>query len=269
MVSGKKSADPNDPQEIQLTEDSCFQFRCHPGVGCFTTCCRDVNIFLLPYDILRIKKRMGISSGEFLERYTLSLIPSTSGIPVVLLKMQEDRNKACPFVGPEGCSIYEDRPWSCRMYPLDQGDGDGKYRFVTQPSICLGMKEEREWTVGEYLRNQGLDSYNEMGNLLSKITSDPRLSMEKIQNPKVQDMCRMALYDLDRFRRFVLESRFLQIFYVEKEVAAKIAKDDLELMKLALRWLEFGLISGESLKIREDIVKGKKEEMNQRKGPTR
>jgi hypothetical protein len=108
-----------------------------------------------------------------------------------------------------------------------------------------------------------------MGNLLSKITSDPRLSMEKIQNPKVQDMCRMALYDLDRFRRFVLESRFLQIFYVEKEVVAKIAKDDLELMKLALRWLEFGLISGESLKIREDIIKGKKEEMNQRKEQTR
>ena len=266
MVSGKKDTMPNDLQEIQLTEDSPFQFHCHPGVACFTTCCRDVNIFLTPYDILRMKKRLGIFSGEFLERYTLSLLPSTSGIPVALLKMREDQNKACPFVGPGGCSVYEDRPWSCRMYPLDQGEGYGKYYFVTQPSICLGMKEDREWTVGEYLRNQGLDSYNEMGNLLTKITSDPRLSLENIQNPKVQDMCWMALYDLDRFRRFVLESRFLQIFYVEKELIAKIAQDDLELMKLAYRWLEFGLISGESLKIREDIVKGKKVEMSQGKG---
>ncbi len=67
----------------------------------------------------------------------------------------------------------------------------------------------------------------------------------------------MALYDLDRFRRFVLESRFLQVFYVEKEIAQKITVDDLELMKLAHRWLEFGLVSGETLKIREDVVKGK------------
>ena len=67
----------------------------------------------------------------------------------------------------------------------------------------------------------------------------------------------MALYDLDRFRRFVLESRFLQIFHVEKEISEKIETDDLELMKLAHRWLEFGLIAGETLKMREDMVKDK------------
>jgi hypothetical protein len=38
---------------------------------------------------------------------------------------------------------------------------------------------------------------------------------------KVQEMFRMALDDLDRFRRFVLESRFLKTFYVEKEIGKR------------------------------------------------
>jgi uncharacterized protein len=247
----------NEPREMQLTEGSRLRFDCHPGLTCFTRCCRDVNIFLSPYDILRLKKRLNVASEEFLERYTISLIPETSGFPVVLLKMREDKNRVCPFVRPEGCSVYEDRPWACRMYPLDQSERDGQFHFMAQVSFCLGLKENREWTVKEYLQDQGLDPYNEMQSLLGRISSHPRLSRENVRNPKIQEMCRMALYDLDRFRRFVLESRFLQIFYVEKEIAQKVATDDLELLKLAHRWLEFGLVSGESLKIREDILKGK------------
>jgi Fe-S-cluster containining protein len=256
MVSLMNEKERHEP-ETRLDEGTRFRFQCHPGVACFTSCCRDVNIFLSPYDILRMKKGLGISSEEFLERYTLSLIPEASGIPVVLLKMREDPNRSCPFVRPEGCSLYEDRPWPCRMYPLNQKDAGGEFQFVPKAIQCLGMKEDREWTVGEYLRGQGLAPYNDMLKLLERISSHPRLAGENIRNPKVQEMIRMALYDLDRFRRFVLESRFLQIFYVEKEIVQKVATDDLELMKLALRWLEFGLISGETLKIREDILRGK------------
>ena len=124
---------------------------------------------------------------------------------------------------------------------------------MVDPSICLGMKKKREWTVREYLCDQELDPYNEMEKPFRKITSHPRFSQENIQNPKVREMCRMALYDLDRFRRFVLESRFLEVFYVEEEVRDRIKDDNLELMKLAYRWLEFGLISSETLKIREDL----------------
>ena len=257
MASMRDKKEKNEPQKIQLTEESSLRFHCHPGLACFTRCCRDVNIFLSPYDILRMKKRLGVSSEEFLEKYTLSLIPETSGFPVVLLKMLEDQNRACPFVGPEGCSLYEDRPWPCRMFPLDQGKTDGEFYFLAQPTFCLGMNEDRQWTVKEYFQDQGLAPYQEMQRLLGTISSNPRLSKENIRNPKIQEMCRMALYDLDRFRRFVLESRFLQIFYVEKEMAQKIATDDLELMKLAHRWLAFGLVSGESLKMREDVLKGK------------
>jgi uncharacterized protein len=244
-----------------LNQKDTIRFSCHKGLSCFTRCCRDVNIFLTPYDILRMKKRLGISSGEFLSRYTLSIIPEQSGFPLVVLKMSDDQDKKCPFVDPEGCSIYEDRPWACRMYPLDRGAREGEFRFIAEPSICVGMEEKKELAVKKYLRNQGVEPYDKMEKPFRKITSHPRFSKEKIVNQRVREMCRMALYDIDRFRRFVLESRFLEIFQVKKESVERLKKDDTELMKLAYKWLEFGLVSGETLKIREDLVADKAKEI--------
>jgi len=257
MDSEKNRQDRSHNGQTNLRGEDRIRFHCHPGLACYTTCCRDVNIFLSPYDLLRMKKRLGMTSGDFLERYTVSLIPEASGFPVILLRMEEEHNKTCPFVTPEGCSMYEDRPWACRMFPLDQGNSPGDFRFIADPSYCLGMGEERDTTIGEYLGGQGLSPYAESEALLGRIASHPRFSKEHIQNPKVQEMCRMALYDLDRFRRFVLESRFLEIFEVEKDVAERIKTEDLELMRLAHRWLEFGLVAGETLKMREDIFRGK------------
>lgn len=145
------------------------------------------------------------------------------------------------------------------MFPLDQGSCVGDFHLIADPSFCLGMKENTERTVDEYLGSQDLEPYEENERLLGRIASNPRFSKTSIQNPKVQEMIRMALYDLDRFRRFVLESRFLQIFQVEKEVSEKIATDDMELLKLALRWLEFGLVAGETLNMREELLKKGKE----------
>ena len=53
----------------RLGPDDTFKFACHPGVSCFNRCCGDVNIFLSPYDVLRMKKRLGMTSGDFLEQY--------------------------------------------------------------------------------------------------------------------------------------------------------------------------------------------------------
>ncbi len=239
-----------------MTSKSRFRFRCHAGLACFTKCCRDVNIFLTPYDVLRLKQRLGLPSGEFLRRHTIPLLAGPSGLPVVVLKMGDDPSKRCPFVGPDGCAVYEDRPWSCRMYPLDRKDRDDSFGVIADPGLCLGLGEEWDQSVEDYLKAQGVLPYDEMERLLLKISQAPRLFAERIRNPQVQEMCRMALYDLDRFRRFVLESRFLQLFYVEKDVAERIPYDDLELMRLALRWLEFGLVSGETMRIRQDVLEG-------------
>ena len=49
-----------------LTSEDDFRFECRPGLECFTRCCRDITIFLTPYDVLRMKNALNISSGDFL-----------------------------------------------------------------------------------------------------------------------------------------------------------------------------------------------------------
>ena len=74
-------------------EDS-FTFQCHPGVSCFNECCGDVNIFLTPYDIIRLKNALGIPSQEFLDKYTLMPFDKNLGYPVILLQMEDNEKKS-------------------------------------------------------------------------------------------------------------------------------------------------------------------------------
>ena len=59
-------------QFIRPVQDGRFQFSCHKDVPCFTECCKDLRLILTPYDIIRIKNRLKISSKKFLDKYTFS-----------------------------------------------------------------------------------------------------------------------------------------------------------------------------------------------------
>ena len=254
----KASEEESRPRQEELLEkESRIRFQCRPGLACFTTCCRDVNIFLTPYDILRMKNRLGLPSDEFLERYTKTLLPPSGGIPVIQLKMREG-DRACPFVTEEGCTLYEDRPWSCRMYPLDwQGDRGG-YFFLVGEDRCKGRQEPKEWVLLEWLATQEVAPYEEMDLRFQMVTRYPRLAEAGVDDPRVQHMFRMACYDLDTFRRFVFETRFLQMFEIEEETIEQIKGDELALLGLAFRWVRFGLVCGDVLPIREGAREGRR-----------
>ena len=51
---------------VKLTENSRFKFRCHKDVKCFTACCSNINIVLPPYDLLRLRKRLGMTTEDFI-----------------------------------------------------------------------------------------------------------------------------------------------------------------------------------------------------------
>ena len=236
-----------------LNLDSRLQFACHPGLPCFTHCCRDVNIYLTPFDVLRMRKKLGLSSQEFLERYTVTLVGEGTGLPVVALKMDEERDKKCPFVTAQGCQIYDERPWACRMFPLDKYS-EYEFGLLTDVSRCKGLAEPRELSVEDYLKEQGVLLYEEVEATFKLVSSSPRVLAQKIVNPRIVEMFYMACYDLDRFRRFVFESRFLEIFEIEPEEIARVKEDDLELLQLGFRWLQFGLVIGDALKIRDRVL---------------
>ncbi len=65
----------------RLGPDDSIHFRCGKGLDCFTCCCQDVSIVLTPYDVLRMKRSLGVSSSEFLDKYTISPFIKEQKIP--------------------------------------------------------------------------------------------------------------------------------------------------------------------------------------------
>lgn len=252
----------------RFRETDRFKFSCHPGVRCFTQCCADVNIFLTPYDILRMKNRLGISSEDFLARYTLIPFNEKQQVPIVALKMLEDQQKHCPFLGSEGCAIYEDRPWSCRMYPLGLAspgeggrEGEEEFYFLMQEGDCCGFQEDREWTVRQWLENQGIVEYNQMGESFKEIALHEEFRRSHRLDPEKMEMLYMACYNLDTFRRFVFETRFLSYFDIDAELVESIRNDDVQLMQFAFRWLRFALFNEPSIKVRDEVLAIRKEQL--------
>jgi Fe-S-cluster containining protein len=243
----------------RLTLDDSFGFGCHPGVPCFNQCCGDVNIFLTPYDVLRLKKAVGLGSSEFLERYTVIPIEKHQQYPVVMLKMDHDQeHKPCQLLSEAGCTVYADRPWPCRMYPLGLAsprDKDAKdFYFVMKEDVCRGFEESQQWTVREWLENQGIGPYDEFGRLFKEITFHDWFADGRKLPPERMELFYMAVYDLDSFRRFVFGSSFLRRFEVEDEVLTAIRDDDEALLRFGFRWLKFALFGEPTMKIKPEAM---------------
>ena len=251
----------------RLKADDEFQFACHPGVPCFNACCADVNIFLTPYDIVRLKNRLGISSEEFLGKYAVVPFTKEQRLPVVVLKLSDDEAKRCQFVTEAGCGVYEDRPWACRMYPLgmaapgDYEQGEEAFFFLMEEEGCQGFAESKTQKISEWMADQGITEYEEMGDLFKRFSTHPKLQGDVDLTLQQMDMVHTACYDLDKFRRFVLDSSLLDKIDVSAERVAAIQHDDVELMKLALEWLRFSICHEPTLKIREDVRSAKEKEL--------
>lgn len=252
----------------RLSEESSFRFECRPGLPCFNECCGDVNIFLTPYDILRLKKNLGITSGEFLKEYTIFPFDENLKYPVVLLKMKDDEKKNCPFVDSDGCRVYIDRPWSCRMYPLglaspkkDSADLDREFYFLLKENICKGHKEDKEFTVAEWLADQGISDYNRLGAEFKEITLHQFFQEGKNLTPEKIDMFFRACYNIDKFREFVFESSFFDKFEVDNKTKARIREDDVELLLFGYSWLKFALFGEKTLKVKGEVLEAKKKKL--------
>lgn len=254
----------------RLTLESKFKFACHKDLSCFTRCCRDVNIFLTPYDVLRMKRALGLSSGEFLEKYTIPLLLEDQKITVILLKMGEDKDKTCPFVAPEGCLVYNDRPWSCRMYPIGMASeaepGRGSFFVMGEDFPCEGFQQNRKWTVGEWMADQGVETYNSKSEGYKEITSHRCFREGVGVGPSKVQMFHLACYDLDRFRRLIFESSFFNRFDLEQDFIEKLRTDDDELLEFSFRWLKFSLFGEDCIKIKGEVLEEKKRELDKTRG---
>jgi hypothetical protein len=166
-----------------------------------------------------------------------------------MLKMSDDAEKSCLFLSSKGCSIYDDRPFSCRAYPLERAvartgeDGHTVIYFITNHFYCLGHKEYREWTVREWIEDQQIQMYNDMNNLWVDIDTIFRSNpwgSQGIDSPALK-MAFMTCFNVDEFKKFIFESTFLSRFDISQKRINHLMESDIELMKFGFDWIKFFL----------------------------
>ena len=223
-----------------------FRFHCHPGVGCYKACCRRLELYLYPYDVLRLKNRLGIPSSRFMREYTRLAPGSHPYFPAVLLNMTASEEQTCPFLAAEGCAVYHDRPSACRTYPLERAvekrAPSGHLRahyFLTHHPYCLGHLEDHRYTLRQWEREQALHDCNLMNDLWAEVdalfATNPWQG-EGVAGPR-QQLAFMVCYNIDDFRMYVAKHNLLARSRLDKEQRRRAGRDDTELLKFGFSWL--------------------------------
>jgi hypothetical protein len=122
-------------------------------------------------------------------------------LPHALLKYKGKnlRNK-CHFLRSYGCSVYEDRPLRCRLYPLGRILNKGKSYFIHISNCkCDGYRDGETWNVQEWIDASGAEDYLEYQMLVSGAFS--YANGEKYRNLDKDIKLRFgkSLYNIDAF----------------------------------------------------------------------
>jgi Fe-S-cluster containining protein len=224
---------------------SRLRFSCHKGISCFNACCKQADVTLTPYDIIRLKDHLGKSATDFLKEHTVPFRMDKEGLPGVKLRTTDEG--ACLFMTEQGCSVYKDRPTACRLYPLGHmsmlatgSKTDETHYFLIKEDHCKGHEEDQEQSIAEYLKEQETADYDEMNREWLQLMLKRRSMGPTVGRPPeaTLQMFFMCSFDMDRFRRFVLSENFRNTYDLEDSVYEVFEKEDISLMLFGVRFMK-------------------------------
>jgi Fe-S-cluster containining protein len=251
-----------------LTGQTRIRFRCYKGISCFNACCKQADVTLAPYDVVRLKKRLGLSSEAFLKRYTVPFQMDQDGVPG--LKMRTTDEGTCVMLdGDNGCGVYQDRPTVCRYYPVallnmrkkDSSQAEEHYSLVREEH-CKGHEEAREISIDDYRREQGCEEFDLRNRdwyrlILKKKSAGPGVGRPSDMSLQ---LFFMASYNLDMFRRFVLSDRFRSTYVLNDAFYEAVQMDDLILMDFGFQFMRQVLFGERSIEEAQDAWEKRVEE---------
>ncbi|MAF94836.1 MAG: hypothetical protein CMM60_03670 [Rhodospirillaceae bacterium] len=260
--------DDNPVMPVRLKSGAMFNFSCHRGVSCWNVCCHGTDITLTPMDILVLCKHLSIRPPEFLAEYTLPGVWDRADLPVAKLKMTgADGKGPCQFLTDEGCSVYEARPATCRYYPLGLAsikpkgaDVKEDFCFLVKESHCKGHDEDKLQTVAQFREEQGIEDYDRVNrgwmDILMKMASWKSLGGPhgKDVSPQVKQMFFLVSTDVDGFRQFVLESKFLDTYEIDPEAVEVIKENDEALLLLGFDWMKNVMFQESTITMKEHVL---------------
>jgi len=238
---------PEGHKRLECTDK--FTFACSKELPCFGSCCRKRDLLLTPYDVLRLKSALKLHSDDFLSQHTVYTLDPTTGFPSVSIKLEEADGK-CPFLTPEGCSVYQDRPTVCRLFPLARVSGfkqESKeyeeFFYMLPTGSCLGIRRIKTQTIKEWIESQGVTPFKEANDKMLYLLFHPERSNDRALNEKQLQKIIVACYNLDVFREFIFNSNFFETFSVDAAIRSRIADNDPELLDLGMAYLRTTLFS--------------------------
>ncbi len=97
-----------------------------------SNCCKKIVPILEEKDIQRISSKIGLTSDEYKDKF---LVADDDGLGI--------KEKPCPHLGENGCSIYEYRPRICREYPFTDQKRTGVrlINLIENCSVCPAVFE--------------------------------------------------------------------------------------------------------------------------------
>ena len=230
------------PKNVRnIGSDETFSFLCHPGIACFTHCCRQLDLILTPYDILRLKNAAGLISSDFLSQYVIREKNESDTFPSLYLTMVDDGKASCIFVSKQGCTFYEDRPGACRAYPMgravrlkNQNTLD-EFFVLLEEEHCQGFSQHQQQNPKKYGQDQGLSPYNRFNDAVAAILQHKRIKDGMILSAEQIEAYLLSLYDLDTFREMILTDR-LPHAPLDAKLKHEL-EDDEHLLLFAIAWL--------------------------------
>ena len=245
-------------QPVELKLDHKIRFHCYKGISCFNACCRNIDITLTPHDIIRLKRRMNMTSSQWVGRYTIPFPMDSHGMPGLKLATKPGINE-CIFLEKKGCSVYQDRPVSCRYYALGNMGvkKQGKQSvddifFIVKEEHCKGHDEPRSLTVKEYLEEQEVAEYDQANYqwrdiVLKKRSAGPTVGKPTPRSLQLFDMCS---YDIDNFRIFFESDGFQDVFDIAQSERQSLLDNEDKLFLFACRFLKQVLYGEMSIKVK-------------------
>ena len=222
-----------------------FGFRCGPDVPCFNACCRDLDLLLNPYDVLRLRRALTLASRAFIYKYCEPAVLKAN-FPAVRLVMNDDGSRSCPFVRPAGCIVYGHRPAACRMYPLGRGasrksdGGVAEVFVVVRESLCRGFENDQTWTPESWQIAEGVRAYNAMSDRYMKLISHREARRGPLDRQE-QNTVFQTLYQPDYWAGVLSTGEIFASMGVTGERRARILQDEEERLRFAFEWLESSL----------------------------
>lgn len=249
-----------------LDQKHRFKFSCHPEISCFNACCKQADVMLAPYDVIRLKQFLAIGSEQFLKQYTVPWEMTSDG--VIGVKLKTSSTQHCIFLSEQGCRVYQHRPAACRYYPFGlmamksaTASGDIQNYFCIQEDYCKGFVELstniQEISLAEYRHQQEIIAYDLLNIdwiriMLKKQSAGPAVGKP---SPKSLQFLFMATFDMDRFKRFLNSDSFRLVYDISNQEFKLINRDDVVRLEFGYRLL-FQILFGEnSIGLKKENIK--------------